>query len=358
MSVPSVVNLKVKSKFSRNKKLILLWFVWLLVGTCFYIVVLELNIAEGFYMAVNIGYSIGFGDIKEDGELISQIFSTFYVLVGASFVGAALGIFAEHIVADKDKWYEKEKDSLIYQEQIKDCNTISKIWYFYLHKREKFRPVLLWIVSVIIATFAAWKSNEEFGFGNSVYFAVSALSTGGHYALPGNNEPWVYALTALYCAFGIPLMGVAMATIASFFIRVGSIEDTLKLMKKPVTKLEVDMLTEFGLADEDGEIDKSEFIILCMVRTGAASPELIKLIELYFNELDDDNSGTLSIDEILKNREQANSVAAQLLDDVKHKQKNRQSSRHYHHHRDDNAPSADLHDDEAKTGNLRDVENL
>jgi hypothetical protein len=55
-----------------------------------------------------------------------------------------------------------------------------------------------------------------------------------------------------------------------------------------------------------------------MVRTGAASPELIKLIEQYFNALDDDNSGTLSIDEILKNRDEANAVAEKLIDQVSH----------------------------------------
>jgi Ca2+-binding EF-hand superfamily protein len=112
-------------------------------------------------------------------------------------------------------------------------------------------------------------------------------------------------------------MGVAMATIASFFINVGSIDDALQDMKKPISKEEIDMLTEFGLADEDGEIDKSEFIILCMVRTGAASPGLVKLMELYFNELDDDKSGTLSIDEILRNRDSASSAADKLMHDVR-----------------------------------------
>jgi Ca2+-binding EF-hand superfamily protein len=113
-------------------------------------------------------------------------------------------------------------------------------------------------------------------------------------------------------------MGVAMATIASFFIDVGSIEDSLQDIKAPISQEEIDMLSEFGLADNDGEIDKSEFIILCMVRTGAASPELIKLIEQYFNELDDDNSGTLSIEEILKNRDQATAAADKLLDRASH----------------------------------------
>lgn len=45
-------------------------------------------------------------------------------------------------------------------------------------------------------------------------------------------------------------------------------------------------------------IDKAEFIILSMVRIGAATPELITLIIEYFNYLDTDNSGELSLEEI------------------------------------------------------------
>jgi hypothetical protein len=311
------VKVEVTSTFTRNQVLLVVWFIWLLLGSCFYIVALDLNIATGFYMAVNIGYSIGWGDIPETGDTVSQIFSTVYVLIGASFVGAALGIFAEHIVADKDNWYEQEKENLIYAENIKDCNMCTKAWYFCIYHKDKLRSVLLWVIFVIVATLAAWNTNEEFGLVNSLYFAVSSLSTGGHYSLPGGNREWVYGLTGLYCAFGVPLMGVAMATIASFFINVGSIEDALQDMKKPISKEEIDMLTEFGLADEDGEIDKSEFIILCMVRTGAVSPGLVKLIELYFNELDDDKSGTLTIDEILKNRDSASSAADKLMHDVR-----------------------------------------
>lgn len=307
-----------KKDISLNHILCAAWLIWLIVGSVFYSIVLDLNFATGFYMAVNIGYSIGFGDISEAGETGSQWFSTIYVLIGASFVGAALGIFAEHIVADKDNWYEQEKEDLMYAEKIKDSARLVKCWYFCVYHKDKMRSIVLWVLFVVVATFSAWGTNEEFNFINSLYFAVSSLSTGGHYSLPGGNREWVYGLTGLYCAIGIPVMGIAMATIASFFINVGSIDDTLNDIKKPVTKLEIDMLTEFGLADNDGEIDKSEFIILCMVRTGAASPELIKLIEEYFNALDDDNSGTLSIDEILKNRDQANSIADKLLDKVSH----------------------------------------
>lgn len=98
-------------------------------------------------------------------------------------------------------------------------------------------------------------------------------------------------------------MALAMATMASFVIDPGSsIEDTLKKVKEPVTEKEINMLTTFKIADEDGELDKAEFVILCMVRIGAASPECIKLIMDYFIELDEDGSGSLSVDEICKRK--------------------------------------------------------
>ncbi|CAE7504775.1 unnamed protein product, partial [Symbiodinium microadriaticum] len=52
------------------------------------------------------------------------------------------------------------------------------------------------------------------------------------------------------------------------------------------------------IANDDGIIDKAEFVILCMVRTGAASPDLIKLIIAHFEDLDLDKDGGLTMDEI------------------------------------------------------------
>lgn len=53
------------------------------------------------------------------------------------------------------------------------------------------------------------------------------------------------------------------------------------------------------IANDDGIIDKAEFIILCMVRIGAASPQLIRKIVEYYDELDTDGDGGLRPDEIM-----------------------------------------------------------
>jgi hypothetical protein len=68
------------------KGLIALWATWLLGGTIHYKEVLGLGWGTAFYMAVNAGYSIGWGDISEQGVPESQWFSIFYVLMGSSFV--------------------------------------------------------------------------------------------------------------------------------------------------------------------------------------------------------------------------------------------------------------------------------
>ena len=80
------------------------WFIWMLVGTIYYSLRLNLGYMRGFYFAVNVGYSIGYGDMTETIDQ-SQIFSTMYVIVGASFIGAGLGFFAEKILSESDDWY-------------------------------------------------------------------------------------------------------------------------------------------------------------------------------------------------------------------------------------------------------------
>lgn len=97
---------------------------------------------------------------------------------------------------------------------------------------EKVRAVVLWFLVVTIATTVALIcSNGGWSFIEALYFAVSTLSTGGLYALPDDSPAWSYGLTGMYAAFGIPLMAIAMATLASFFITTGDIAGTVEQIR-------------------------------------------------------------------------------------------------------------------------------
>ena len=90
-------------------KPILAWIIWLLVGTAFYANYDEFGWGKGFYMSVNVGYSIGryilsklqyfivtrfdvgWGDLEEP-KIMSKLFSTIYILVGASAISGRTSI--------------------------------------------------------------------------------------------------------------------------------------------------------------------------------------------------------------------------------------------------------------------------
>ena len=246
-------------------------------------------------MAVNIGYSIGWGDIAEPTDDI-KIFSTVYVIIGASFVGVALGFFADSIVANCNDWYVNAQIATKYKKDMEESSAFGAICIYTKANFSSIRPLLLWVIFVAGGTFFGMDT-QNWNFIEGLYFSISSMSTGGHWSLEGGTDNQ-YFLTGVFSAFGVPIMGVAMATLASFFIETGSIEETMEQIREEVTKEEIDMMQSLGLADSDGEIDKAEFLVLCMVRTGAADPALVKLIQQYFDLLDADGSGTLNFKEV------------------------------------------------------------
>ena len=60
---------------------------------------------------------------------------------------------------------------------------------------------------------------------------------------------------------------------------------------------ELGILRDLDLVDDDGQLDRLEFVILCMMRMGT-DPALIFGIKEYFDEVDVDGSGALSVAEL------------------------------------------------------------
>ena len=63
----------------------------------------HMHLWQGFYKAISTGYNIGWG-YPVDPDTGSEVFSIIYILVGASFVAAALGYFAHAAVEDHKNW--------------------------------------------------------------------------------------------------------------------------------------------------------------------------------------------------------------------------------------------------------------
>lgn len=129
-----------------------LWLAWLLVGSLFfaYAPKSQLGLMKGFYMALNIGYSIGFGYPSEESNQYLY-FSTFYVLIGASFVGMALTFFAEKISKDNENWFTKmeHKQEIEKTMRAKESRITGTIQAYVHHCASALKALAVWLIVVV-----------------------------------------------------------------------------------------------------------------------------------------------------------------------------------------------------------------
>ena len=117
------------------------------------------------------------------------------------------------------------------------------------------------------------------------------------------NHPFFisWSLVAIFAAIGVPLAGLAMATLAAKLL--SGMQDPLaevnEMLSTPVTQKEIDMMIEFGLEDGNEEVDKAEYVILCMVRMGAADPGVVSMMTERFIQLDTSGDDGLSYNELM-----------------------------------------------------------
>lgn len=162
-------------------KVVLLWFVWMGTGTAFYAVRNGLGWAKGFYMMINVGYSIGWG-YPTEVDRRGLWFSVFNVFVGATAISYGLRLFAQSVLSESKSWYA----IALYERTMADMSvsrTTKMIEYTKTHSKKllTISVFIIWVMAMVwwsSRTFQKWKIVQ------GVYFAVSSLSTGGMFPIP------------------------------------------------------------------------------------------------------------------------------------------------------------------------------
>eukprot|EP00584_Thalassiosira_punctigera_P027885 CAMPEP_0172576346 /NCGR_PEP_ID=MMETSP1067-20121228/137674_1 /TAXON_ID=265564 ORGANISM="Thalassiosira punctigera, Strain Tpunct2005C2" /NCGR_SAMPLE_ID=MMETSP1067 /ASSEMBLY_ACC=CAM_ASM_000444 /LENGTH=387 /DNA_ID=CAMNT_0013369013 /DNA_START=243 /DNA_END=1407 /DNA_ORIENTATION=+ len=260
----------------------------------------------GYYSAVNVGYSIGWAwPPQPDGPEL--LFSSVYLLFGSGFISLALGVYAEYAMKDRDSWFTKLLKQQEYEEafsRASESGSHRYNWYlkarlYYDHNKDVIIPVSLWLTWLFMMMMNG-RYAVGFSWPTTQYYALTSCSTGGMVGMV-DAPLWSFFLHAFLTSMAVPWMAWAMAAVGMSLTRGGVEElektkDELKL-KESVTPEELEFIRSLGLEDGDGQVDKAKFIILYMVRMGV-DVQLLNFISKRFEELDNDQSGALSIREI------------------------------------------------------------
>lgn len=247
------------------------------------------------------------------------MFSIAYEFFGSSAVAYALQIFAECILLDDRAWYVKA----LKREQH-EIDQKSNVWWIKLRswiemQRQNLIPFFLCLLWLFGGALTAWFYIDIWNPFECVYFAFSSLATGGQQEIPNDSPkkyyligsdsyyfslflpplPSDHGIVALYSAIGTPLMAYTLGSIASLFI-VGPNIKVLEVIEKKINHDDLRTMQKYGLENRDGNMDRAEYLILCMLRLGVVDPELVLAIVKRYEQLDLSGDGLLSYKELLE----------------------------------------------------------
>ena len=127
----------------------LLWIIWLFIGSTFYTFVdFNGDFSKGFYFAVNVGYSIGFGILPEKKQ-ISYYFSTIYILIGATAISASLALLIESNLESKTSLQEHIDQQKQLKSSIK-LNIFDRL--LAIHQTRSVFLMEIWLIWIIFGS--------------------------------------------------------------------------------------------------------------------------------------------------------------------------------------------------------------
>jgi hypothetical protein len=105
---------------------------------------------------------------------------------------------------------------------------------WFVLNRNAVKIILLWMAWIgILIVFSLWKIKWD--WTEALLFAVSSCSTGGLLGIPSDSPEWYFGFVGAMAALGVPLMGLAMASIAAMVITIGDPDQAQKTIAAKVT---------------------------------------------------------------------------------------------------------------------------
>jgi hypothetical protein len=140
---------------------------------------------------------------------------------------------------------------------------------------------LLWIV--LGTVFSCVGIGLEFLDG--VLFSISCMSNSGFLNITKESSDLAFFLVGVYTCLGIPIMGISFSLLVHEVISLGNQQELEQKLNSHVTESEALSMKNYGIVDGTGSISVAEYVILILLRLGLLRPDLIKLIDIRYREM-------------------------------------------------------------------------
>lgn len=275
------------------------------VGGAFMISLLEgWSFYDSLYFSIVTTTTVGYGDITPKRDL-SKIFVMFYVIVSIGLISSLLAYMVgvlldqqEEVILERVLKVDGGEDqhgqnnphaNSSLRERILDRTDGLNVGDYY-----GLCVSTLWLVGVLAVGVAVFMGLENLSFLNALYATIISASTVGF----GDFEPTRFITKTVMTIW------LVFSTIGVVKVIADYTDASVKFKQRAVTRrllsAQLDMKTWKKMdKDNDGAVNKSEFITEFLVRSGKVQQDEMDAILARFDELDKDKNGDIRLSEII-----------------------------------------------------------
>lgn len=139
-----------------------------------------------------------FDSINFDDTLF-RLVSIVFTSAGTFFLGFSAIYISKILAGKKDEWFHGAGDKASEE-------TYSVLQYF----PTQFRVLCLFGLWFLVGIFLFWGIQPSWSLANALSYVLSTLTGAGYKSLDEESTTWQFALAALYCTVGVPLMALTI----------------------------------------------------------------------------------------------------------------------------------------------------
>ncbi|WJX64955.1 cAMP-dependent protein kinase subunit [Trifolium repens] len=242
---------------------------------------------DALYFTIVTMTTVGYGDLVPNSDL-TKLLACAFVFSGMALMGLILSKAADYLVEKQEVLLIK---AMHMHQKVGPGEILKELE---INKtRYKFILVLFLLLILVIVGTTFLVTVEKFDFIDALYCVCSTITTLGY-----GDKSFSTQAGRIFAVFWILTGTICLAQFFLYMAELNTESRQKELVKWVLTRKMTNFDLEAADLDEDGTVGAAEFVIYKLKEMGKITQEDITLVMKEFEELDVDQSGTLSNSDI------------------------------------------------------------